>query len=140
MPDIEHRPDRELADLKQRLERLQQTLQEHGYLDDGGASIKSSEAKAQADGVHTMEDFRRMERSLEELVEALTSRSAAPVPLKSLVHQDDGGAWKALSVMEAGMTGHGSGKSAYCCLVGGIGKAVSVPYGSCLIMPISPRV
>jgi hypothetical protein len=83
MTDVEHCQDDELADLKQRLERLQQTLREHGYLDDGGASTKSSQAKAQAEGVHTIDEFRRMERSLEERVEALTSRSADPAPPKS---------------------------------------------------------
>ena len=67
--------DRELAELKQRLEKLQETLQQHGYLDDGGASIQSEQAKAQVGRVHTIDDFRKLERSLEERVEALTSGS-----------------------------------------------------------------
>jgi hypothetical protein len=73
--DLRYRQNRELAELKQRLERLQQTLREHGYLDDGGSSTKSSQAKAQAERVHTIGDLRTMERSLEQRVEAITTGS-----------------------------------------------------------------
>jgi phage I-like protein len=65
--------DRELTELNQRLEKLQQTLREHGYLDDGGASMQSSQAKAQVQRIHTVDDLRKMEETLEERVEALTS-------------------------------------------------------------------
>jgi hypothetical protein len=69
---------RELAELKQRLEKLQQTLREHGYLNDGGASMESARAKAQVQRIHTIDDFRKMEQSLEERVKALTSRPNGP--------------------------------------------------------------
>jgi hypothetical protein len=65
--------DRKLTELKQRLEKLQQALREHGYLDDGGASMQSSQAKAQVQRIHTIDDLRKMEESLGERVEALTS-------------------------------------------------------------------
>ena len=83
MTNVASLQDRELAELQQRLETFQQILHERGYIDDGGASAKSSQAKAQAERVHIVDDFKRMETSLEERVKALTSGSQARDAQKS---------------------------------------------------------
>ena len=74
--DSKPRQEQEIAELKRRLEKLQQTLRERGYLDNREDSTQASQARAQAMRACTIYELTEMEESLEKRVAAITSRPA----------------------------------------------------------------
>lgn len=80
--DSKYCQEQEIAKLKQRLERLQQTLRQHGYLDDDH-SPQSNQARKQAMQAGTIYQLKGMEESLEKRVAAIASQSAPTEAPKS---------------------------------------------------------